>query len=241
MNRMNKNTAPLGIIGAMTVEIEALLQAAEIEKTERFCSMEFHSGTLSGVPIVAVICGAGKVNSALSAQVLIDHYHPRGVLNIGVAGGLAGVKIGDVVIATHCVQHDYDITSAGNHPMGEIPLPGSAGYVVEIPCDAHLSEVLAKGAQSLYGKVWRGPIVTGDQFIADSAKARQLHEQFGALACEMEGASIAHACLLNGLPCAVLRTISDNGNDDAVVDFPSFAAQSARQAQQLLTRVIAEL
>lgn len=233
---------PVAVIGAMPVEIEALLQIAQIEKTEEAASMVFHRGTLSGVPIVTAVCGAGKVNAALCAQVMIDRYAPRAVLNIGVAGGLGPVKIGDVVIATHCVQHDYDITAAGNHPMAEIPLPGGEGrYVVDFPCDEGLSDRLAEAARGIYANVYRGPVVTGDQFIANNEKANQLHGDYGALACEMEGGAIAHACLLNGVPCMVLRTISDNGNDDAVVDFPTFAAQSAHQAQQLLAQVIGTL
>lgn len=232
---------PIGIIGAMDVEIEALLEIAQMEKTERASSMEFHVGTLKGTPIVVAQCGAGKVNSALCAQVMIDRYAPRLVLNIGVAGGLGPVKIGDVVLADHCVQHDYDITAGGNHAPAEIPLPPDDHYIREFPCDPEISGKLAAHAETLYGKVYRGPVATGDQFIASSEKARFLHETFGALACEMEGASIAHACLLNQVPCAVLRTISDNGNDDATVDFPTFARQSAHQAQQLLSSVIGEL
>ena len=57
----------------------------------------------------------------------------------------------------------------------------------------------------------------------------------------MEGASTAHACLLNGIPCAVLRTISDNGNEEATVDFPTFARESAHKAQKLLAGVIQTL
>ena len=235
------NEKPVAIIGAMPVEIEALLEVAEIEKTEEIASMTFHLGTLCGMPIVTAVCGAGKVNSALCAQVMIDHFSPRLVLNIGVAGGLGPVKIGDVVIATHCCQHDYDLTADGEHTMGEVPVPPVGDYVRNFPCDKELSDWLADAARTIYPNVYRGPIATGDQFIASNEKANRLHEDFGALACEMEGASIAHACLLNGVPCMVLRTISDNGNDDAVVDFPTFAKQSAHQAQQLLTRIVSEL
>ena len=231
---------PVAIIGAMPVEIEALLEIAEIEKTEKIASMEFHVGTLSGVPMVAAVCGAGKVNAALCAQVMIDRFAPRAVLNIGVAGGLGPVKIGDVVIATHCVQHDFDITGWG-HEMAEIPLPPDNRYVREFPCDEEFSHRLAEAARDIYANVYRGPVVSGDQFIASNEKANRLHEDYGALACEMEGASIAHACLLNGAPCVVLRTICDNGNDDAVVDSPAFEAKSAHQAQQLLGKIIARL
>lgn len=237
---MDTRQQPIGIIGAMTVEIEAILERAEIARVERYSSMDFHIGTLEGVPIVAAVCGPGKVNAALCAQVMMDRCAPRAVLNIGVAGGLGPVKIGEVVIADHCVQHDFSTLGLGGDP-GAINLPPDGRSVTNFPCDPAISDTLAREAEHLYGKVHRGPIATGDVFVADAALSRALYEEYGALACEMEGASIAHACLLGGVPCAVLRSISDNANDDASVDFPAFARESAQKAQRLLASVIGRL
>ena len=59
------------------------------------------------------------------------------------------------------------------------------------------------------------------------AKIAAIAEQFHAMACEMEGGSIGHVCYMNQVPFAVLRTISDNGNNEAVEDFPQFAREAA--------------
>lgn len=233
---------PIGIVGAMQVEIEAILEAAEQVTEQEHASMKFYQGCLSGVPFVAAQCSPGKVNSALCAQVMADYYQPRLILNIGVAGGIGPeVHIGDVVIATHCVQYDFDGTALGDLRLGEIELPPDGQKTRDFPCDPVISEKLQKAAEALYGHCHRGPVATGDKFVADPAFGRWLHETFGALACEMEGASTAHACLLNHIPCAVLRTISDNGNDEATVDFPTFARESAHKAQKLLEGVIGTL
>lgn len=233
---------PIGIVGAMRVEIEAILEAAQEVSAEEHASMTFYRGSLSGTPFVAAQCSPGKVNSALCAQVMADFYQPRLILNIGVAGGIGpGIAIGDVVIATHCVQYDFDGTALGGSRLGEIELPPDERKVRDFPCDPEIAEKLRKATESLYGGCHRGAIATGDRFVADPAFGRWLNETFQALACEMEGASTAHACLLNGIPCAVLRTISDNGNNEAVVDFPTFAKESAHKAQKLLERVIGEL
>lgn len=233
--------APIGILGAMTVEVEAILTAMDLREVQEHSSMKFHSGTLSGVECVVAQCSVGKVNSALSAQVLADFYHPRAILNIGVAGGVGPqVRIGDVVIARACVEHDCDSSALG-YSVGMLDLPGREEPVAELPCDAHLSQMLLEGAEKLYSGVHFGVIASGDQFVADREKGKWLYDTFGALACEMEGGSIAHACLINQIPCAVLRTISDNANDDSKVDFPTFAAQSAQKAQTLLQSVIRSL
>lgn len=230
---------PIGIIGAMSIEIEALLQIADIDKVETHACMRYHSGTLSGTPVVIACCRAGKINSALCAQVMIDHYAPRAVINCGVAGGIgADVHIGDVVIATGCVQYDFDTTSLEGGLFGELNVPGQEEKIRIFPCDEQLRTVLTTAAQTLYHQCHSGIIATGDVFVSDPAKTSFLHKELSALACEMEGASIAHACYLNRTPCAVLRTISDNGNDEATVDFPTFAKESAQKAQKLLTAAL---
>ena len=85
---------------------------------------------------------------------------------------------------------------------------------------------------------WRpwGMVATGEKFVADPRFGEYLQKEFGALACEMEGGAIAHACLVNKIPCAVLRTISDNAHDSETVDFGTFAQGSAQKAQELLRK-----
>ncbi len=103
---------PIGVIGAMKIEVDAILSALEEAQEKVHGNMVFTSGRLSGVPVVVAQCSPGKVNAALCTQALIDFYAPRLVLNIGVAGGIGeNVHIGDVVIATACVEYDFD-TSA---------------------------------------------------------------------------------------------------------------------------------
>ncbi len=235
---------PIGIIGAMEVEIEAVLKSMQNVQAQEHGAMRFYTGTLSGTEAVAARCHAGKVKSALCAQVMIDFVHPRLVINIGVAGGVGpNVHIGDAVIASACVQYDYDITAVGE-PLARIELPNGEGssFCREFPCDEGVSQKLVNEAEKLYdGTVHTGIVATGDKFVGDPELGNWLHETFGALACEMEGGSIAHACLLNHIPCAVLRSISDNANDDATVDFPTFAKEAAYRAQKLLAGVIGQL
>lgn len=244
MIKMAMEKGAIGIIGAMDIEISAILEAAEIYETEEHGGVSFYQGSLSGVPCVVARCGVGKVNSALCVQSMIDFFQPRLILNIGVAGGLGpDVHIGDVVIATACVQHDFDVTPFGAS-LGEIDVPSGEGCTstVRFPCDKALSEKLAAGAKGLYsGTVHSGVVATGDRFVADPELGNWLYKTFDALACEMEGGSIAHACMANGIPCVVLRSISDNANDSDTMDYQTFARDSAMKVQKLLAGVIGEL
>ena len=235
---------PIGVIGAMKIEVDAILSALEEAQEKVHGNMVFTSGRLSGVLVVVAQCSPGKVNAALCTQALIDFYAPRLVLNIGVAGGIGeNVHIGDVVIATACVEYDFDVTAADSDVgVGDLYLPGNEDQPIRgLPCDETAAQTLAAAGEGLYGHAHRGVVATGDKFVADPQVGEWLQKEFGALACEMEGGAIAHACLVNNVPCAVLRTISDNAHDSETVDFLTFAASSAQKAQQLLGEVLPRL
>ena len=75
--------------------------------------------------------------------------------------------------------------------------------------------------------VFSGRVVSGDQFIASSQAKERLAKEFGGMCCEMEGAAIAHACHVNGVPFAVVRAISDKADGSAEMAYPEFEASSA--------------
>ena len=233
---------PIGLIGAMKIEVDAILAALENTRQETHGGMAFTQGVLSGVEVVVAQCSPGKVNAALCTQAMIDHYSPRLVLNLGVAGGIGeNVHIGDVVIATACVEYDFDTSSLDQWPAGQLTLPGYEEPMRFLPCGQTLAHILSRAAEGLYGRAHLGIVATGDKFVADPRFGEYLQKEFGALACEMEGGAIAHACLVNKIPCAVLRTISDNAHDSETVDFVTFAKSSAEKAQQLLRAVLPQL
>ena len=64
----------LGIIAAMSEELEILLRDMEVKSKETKANMTFHQGTLWGQEVVAVVCGIGKVNAAVCTQILISEY-----------------------------------------------------------------------------------------------------------------------------------------------------------------------
>ena len=47
----------------------------------------------------------------------------------------------------------------------------------------------------------------------------------------MEGGSIAQVCYRNGVPCAVLRAISDNADDSGKVNFLEFARMASKKVR----------
>ena len=214
---------PIGIIGAMQIEIEGL-KAEMTEITEEVISgVTYTSGKLAGKEVVCAVCGVGKVFAAIAAQTMILRYAPRALLNTGVAGGLAdGLAVGDIVLADNVVQHDMDTSPLGD-PVGLL----SGINIVNIPADGALLEALRAATEACGLKTVVGTVATGDQFIASSAQKTRLREVFHAAACEMEGGSIGHVAYVNRVPFAVLRAISDGGDGMEFSEFVTLAAKNS--------------
>lgn len=225
----------IGLIGAMSVEVEALMEKLEDRQERRIGMDVFVSGKLYGHEAVLAVCGPGKINAALCAQSMILHYQPEWVLNLGVAGaGASGVSIGDMVIATAAVQHDVDTSPIGD-PVGMV----SKINLIEIPCDEALRGRLAAAAASVDGvKVHEGIIATGDQFIHDGDVRARIHQLFNAKAVEMEGGAVAQACYMHGVPCGVLRSISDQADGHSDMDYPTFTQLAAAHSQQVVEALL---
>ena len=216
----------LGIIGAMTVEVETLKQQLSDLKISTRAGMEFYEGVLAGCPAVVVMCGVGKVNAAMCVQILCDCYGVTHIVNTGVAGSLcAELDIGDFVISQDAMYHDFTVAPLG-YEVGQVPgLP-----VRTFPADEMLMNAAMAAAQQVHPDHARiGRIASGDQFVAGKEQKMQIIADTGALCTEMEGASIAHTAWRNGVPFVVIRAISDKADDSAEMDYPTFEAIAAKR------------
>ena len=63
--------------------------------------------------------------------------------------------------------------------------------------------------------------------MAEKALKDQIIERTQANCTEMEGAAIAQAAYLNGVPFVILRAISDKADNSAEMDYPTFERQAA--------------
>lgn len=226
----------LGIIGAMDEEVSKLKEVMEDVVIMTKASMEFYKGKISGKDVVVVRSGIGKVNAGICTQILVDCYNVDAVINTGIAGSLnATIDIGDVVLATDTLQHDMDATGFGYEP-GVIPRMETSTFVA----DQKLRELAKKCCERVNPdiKVFEGRVVSGDQFISDKAVKERITTQFAGYCTEMEGAAIAQAAYLNGIPFLIIRAISDKADDSATVDYPTFEAKAIENSVKLMKEMI---
>lgn len=106
--------AVIGIIGAMDEEIKLLLENMDHSEAVSKAGITYYKGTIGGKSIVVSKSGVGKVNAAVTTQIMIDAFGAKKVLFTGVAGALhPDLEVGDIVISSECLQHDMDVTALG--------------------------------------------------------------------------------------------------------------------------------
>ncbi len=213
----------IGIIAAMQVEADGIKAKIENAVSETVSGIEFISGKIGEKNVVLAKCGVGKVFAALCTEAMILRYSPDCIINTGVAGALnPELHILDAVVADSVIQHDMD-TSAIGDPVGMI----SDINIINIPTHSRVTDALCAGVCATGTKVLRGTIATGDKFVGDNETKKHIRTIFNADSCEMEGAAVGHVCYVNNVPFGVVRAMSDGGDDDANMDFPTFAAKAA--------------
>ena len=224
----------IGIIGAMSDEVAALIGMLEGRSSSTVSGIEFHTGTLLGKMVVVAKCGIGKVFAAICTEAMIICFAPRLIVNTGVGGALDGsLKPLDVVFATSLVQHDMD-TSAIGDPVGLV----SGINRVYFDADKRAVELLLESAAELGVNSLAGAVASGDKFIAEAADKERIRSLFGAVCCEMEGAAVAHTAFVNNTPFAVVRAISDSADGSASMDYLSFLPEAVKTSTALTLALI---
>ena len=230
----------------MAVELDALVKAADIEKETVIGGNTFYVGTLNGEDVVLVQAGIGKVLAASCTAALLNNFTVKGVIFTGIAGGVGDeVNVMDMVIGSALVQHDYGTeTNDGFVWNGEAAADQETGM---IPVDKTLSTIAYNAAKDVLGaeKVHQGVIATGDQFVASESYVKVLQDKFDALACEMEGASVARVCDQFGVPCTVIRCMSDKADglahDTYAFNYTEASNTSASVVMEMLKTLSTEL
>lgn len=232
-----------GIIGAMEPEIETLLNDLQDKKEEKKFGLTFYLGKLKKYDVVIVKCGVGKVNAGRTTQVLISEYSPKYIINTGIGGGLySEVKIGDIVISTDLVQHDFDVTFFG-YAKGYMCTGENNKEPTKYVADKELSEKIKKVLEKVRGdrKIYSGRVLTGDAFISSKEKREELVKEFNGYCCEMEGAAIAQVASLNKIPFTVVRVISDLPSGKGPEDYNSFESEAAKLSSLALETFLEEI
>lgn len=209
----------IGIIAAMQeelVEIEKIMTNISYQEHHK---TKFICGQIEGKEVVAVLSRVGKINCTVSTMLLLTNFEIDKIINVGSAGGLKPtMNLTDVVISTKVKAHDMNI-ELDNHPM-------------YYEADEILVDIAYEASKMIEGiNIYKGLIVSGDQFIMAN-EASHIVEKFpDALCSEMEAAAVAQTCWRMDVPFVVIRSISDfphtGENEMTFEEYLKYAAKNA--------------
>ncbi|HUO64056.1 MAG TPA: 5'-methylthioadenosine/S-adenosylhomocysteine nucleosidase [Terriglobales bacterium] len=169
--------------------------------------------------------GHGKAQFALHTRHLLDHVgHVDLVVCAGAAGALAdGIAVGDIVIATRTIEHDYQ--QRFSQPRRPAPtFEGDAGAIRK------LREIIAGPGFAMHF----GQVASGDEDIVSVERAQALRLATDALAVAWEGAGGARACAFSQTPCLEIRGVTDQATVDAPSHFDQNLGVAMRNIATLL-------
>lgn len=232
----------IGIMGAIPQEVDGIIAILQDKTAVTLGNRTYYQGVLGKQKVVVVYSRIGKVAASATASALLLRFNVNEIIFIGVAGGIAPhIEVGDVIVARDLIQYDMDVSPL--RPKYEIPLLNKTYFETnEMRSNQiiqHIEHFLSPdilstkiAAQELdkfvikQPQVYFGTIASGDQFFSTNQQKENLQQALPEVLCvEMEGAAVAQICYEYGVPCTVIRTISDKANQEASFSFESFVKQ----------------
>ncbi|MEI6271434.1 MAG: 5'-methylthioadenosine/S-adenosylhomocysteine nucleosidase [Chloroflexota bacterium] len=236
---------PVLIAAALKQEraaLEAIATGLEAHVIPGIRTGDLLVGEIDGTAVALLRCGVGKV-AAAAAVAAASALLPRCIISVGSAGALhAGHKVGDVVISTEVLQHDFAAVTASGFALfgygSDWPSNGDP-LLRSDPAIAALAESAARSIGSARGfAVSSGRITTGDWFVNDAATRDAIAARSKADLVEMEGAAIAYVAQQYGTPWIVIRSVSDAGDGNAAPSFDEYLELASNNAAAIVRAVL---
>ena len=139
-----------------------------------------------------------------------------------------------MVVGRTVLYHDADMDM----------LDQSAPFLDEYPGDPALVQAAMDACAACGVKAIAGRIATGDRFVGDSATKNAIAAACHPDCVEMEGAAVSQIAARNGVPCVILRAMSDNADESGyevlvVKDFS--IAEYVKTATAIVVRMLESL
>lgn len=222
----------IGVIGAMPMEISLIKEKLNVIDIKEYAGFKFYIGDMDNIKIVLVSCSIGKVNAASCTQILVDKFDVNYIINTGIAGSLKQeVNLCDIVISDNVTHHDVRKTQMLEwYPNQEY-----------FETDIYLKNIAIEAFNKLELKnimYHNGRIVSGEAFVCDNNLKNNIINEYEPHCVEMEGSAIGHVAYINKVPFIVIRSISDNADEDTSVKTTNFAEVAANNSAMLVYNML---
>ncbi|MBQ7165095.1 MAG: 5'-methylthioadenosine/S-adenosylhomocysteine nucleosidase [Clostridia bacterium] len=220
----------IGLIAAMNGELNALLEkTGELKEiTDRYGKKILYT-EYGDKEIYLSESGVGEILAAGAAQRLISAYGVEAIINFGVCGSLKPRhSLKKTVIVKGVAHYEFDTSALDGCEAGKYDFLPS----VIIPTD----EDLIRAALSINPSLEQVICASGNKFVEDKNFKSYLRETFNADVCEMEAAGIALTCHANGVPCLMVKAVSDG--EGGAAEFEATVYEASRVYTDLVMNLI---
>jgi adenosylhomocysteine nucleosidase len=192
--------ADVGLVFALSIESGFLEDRLSGKITTLGRGFVARTGMLANRSVAIVHGGVGSAGAARAAEALLAGHQPAWVISAGLAGGLRpGLRRGHIVMAD--AIHALD----GRRLTLDLKIP----------------EQELAGRSGLHV----GPLLAVDRVIVRASEKRELGQQHGCLAADMESWSVAEVCRLAKVRFLAVRVISDTVDEDLPPEVGGLARQ----------------
>ncbi len=240
------------ILTALPVEYKAIYRhLKEVEETPPHKGTVYEQGWFSAngrdwkVGIAEI--GAGNPTAAAETERAIEHFDPKYIFFVGVAGGIKDVSLGDIVVATKIYNYE---SGKDQTEFQTRPNVGNSAYplVARARADARKYNWLNRiypPPEATHPRVLLGPIAAGEKVIASTRSATYQFirsEYSDTLAVDMEGFGFLTASWLNHqVQAIVIRGISDLIDGKSEADEQGSQEMAAAHASAFAFEMLANL
>lgn len=236
-----EQSEPIGILTALDIELDLLIEKAETTQTFTIGGVDYHRARLNSLDVVLARAGAYGMLPSATTSILIHEFGVSRIIFTGIAGGVADrTQVLDVVISTDFIIHD-----CGTETDDGFIWKADCGVNEDgsIPADPYLRKVASSAAKQVVGEehVFEGRIASGEAFVASQRYVNFLADRFDAYAVESEGGSVARIAHEFGVPVIAIRTLSDKADGRAHESYANFAQDAADNSARVVLTMLKDM
>ena len=223
------------IFCAMKTEAKPFLTAMSQKRLVAKGPVRIYEGLIGGKHVALGISGVGTKKATVTAKALIDRYQPPCLIVSGTAGAMdTRMKINDTAVATETVFHDRDEDALRKEHPNLTSTEFNSDSSLLACCRAALEQ--EPPVQDIYF----GRIATGDLFVREKYRA-DIIERINPLCVDMETASVALECQLQGIPFLAVRSITDSEEHSGVLTFIKNVRSASESSFNVVRALLSKL
>ena len=199
---------PIAIFVATRWELQAARRVLSTDRTAMVGGVSCAIGRRGDRSYWLIQTGVGPDAAGRAARAVLREQRMGLVLSTGFACGLAEGAVGDLIVGTEVrsVHHEGAWTVSDK----------------VIICDKDIRARLCAAAERAQLSFKIGSLVSAPTVVWQAEEKRALRRLTQAVGLDMESAALATAAQEQGLPVAIVRTVSDLIDEDLPLDFNLF-------------------